>query len=70
MGVIGHRLALAEDKEWFRVGEAARFIGVHYNTLREWIDDYKIPAQRTLGNQRRLSRSTLMLIGASMNKVF
>lgn len=43
------------SEELLSIGEAARLIGVHENTLRDWDIEGKFKATRTSGNHRRYS---------------
>jgi excisionase family DNA binding protein len=58
----------SSDKQVFRLDEAAQIAGVHINTLRNYIDAGTLPALRTLGGHRRVTREALLQLGASMNR--
>ena len=45
--------------QWLDLAEAARFLGIHFTTLRRWADDGKVPCVRTPGGRRRFTRSDL-----------
>lgn len=47
------------------IGEAARLLGVSVSTMRRWEREGKISARRTLGGQRRFSRSDIDKIKAA-----
>jgi excisionase family DNA binding protein len=48
---------MSESVELMSIGEAARVLGVAVDTLRRWEREGKIAATRTLGGQRRFTRS-------------
>ena len=41
---------MSEQGEWIRTPEAARYLGVHIETMRRWARDGVIPAAK-LGNR-------------------
>jgi len=45
--------------QWLDLAEAARFLGIHFTTLRRWADEGKIPCVRTPGGRRRFIRDDL-----------
>lgn len=45
------------EKTLIPIGEAARLLGVHVDTLRRWESGGAIAAVRTPGGQRRFRRS-------------
>lgn len=49
-------------KPTFRLAEAAHHIGVHPQTLRNWIADGKVAARRTEGGHVRIDRPELQKI--------
>jgi len=44
---------------WLDLSEAARYLGVHFTTLRRWADAGEIPCIRTPGGRRRFALSDL-----------
>ncbi len=44
---------------WLDLSEAARFLGVHFTTLRRWADAGQVPCIRTPGGRRRFALSDL-----------
>lgn len=44
---------------WLGLNEAARYLGVHFTTLRRWSDTGKIPCVRTPGGRRRYALAEL-----------
>jgi excisionase family DNA binding protein len=44
---------------WLDLAEAARYLGVHFTTLRRWADAGKVPCMRTPGGRRRFSLADL-----------
>jgi excisionase family DNA binding protein len=44
---------------WLDLSEAAAYLGVHFTTLRRWVDAGKVPCIRTPGGRRRFSRIEL-----------
>lgn len=50
----------APTKEaWLSLSAAARYLGVHFTTLRRWADAGQIPCVRTLGGRRRFALADL-----------
>lgn len=49
----------ANQKPWLGLSEAADFLGVHFTTLRRWVDAGKVPCIRTPGGRRRFKRAEL-----------
>lgn len=48
----------------YSVGKTAKLLGVHFNTVKNWIYSGKIKAIKTLGGQYRISESEIRrLIG-------
>ncbi|RME06439.1 MAG: helix-turn-helix domain-containing protein, partial [Anaerolineae bacterium] len=43
-------------KQWLSLSEAAKILGVHPGTVRNWADQGKIPVHRTPGGHRRFLR--------------
>jgi excisionase family DNA binding protein len=60
-----------KTSKWFRLSEAADYLGVHFTTLRRWSDDGNIPVYKTPGGRRRYLRSDLdsYLRGTQSNKI-
>jgi len=51
---------MQNEKKWFAVSEAAKYLGVSPDTLRRWEKAGKIPAPtRTAGGARRYSKDLL-----------
>lgn len=49
-----------EDKKWYTISEAAKYVGVSPDTLRRWEKARKISAPtRTAGGARRYSKELL-----------
>jgi len=46
----------------YRMGEAARLLGVSTDTIRRWVDEERLAATRTEGNQR-------LIVGADLARV-
>jgi excisionase family DNA binding protein len=44
---------MPDAKQWLDVSEAAKYLGVHFTTLRRWADAGDIPSIRTPGGRRR-----------------
>jgi len=53
--------------QWLDLSDAARFIGVHFTTLRRWADAGKAPCYRTAGGRRRFRRDELTAFLASIH---
>lgn len=47
------------DQPWLNLNEAARYLGIHFTTLRRWADQGDIPCLRTPGGHRRFAREDL-----------
>jgi molybdopterin-binding protein len=45
------------DAERIRLGEAAGILGVSPDTVRRWVDDGRLPAERSRGGQRLVRRA-------------
>lgn len=56
--------AYAEAEDLLPIGEAARLLGVSVETVRRWDRDGLINSTRTLGGQRRFSRSEIERVKA------
>jgi excisionase family DNA binding protein len=52
-------ISLDNPQQWLDLSDAARFIGVHFTTLRRWADAGKAPCYRTAGGRRRFRRDEL-----------
>ncbi len=48
-----------KESEWISLGEAAKLLGVHPTTVRNWADQGDLPFRRTPGRHRRFQRSVL-----------
>ncbi len=53
-------------EEWIGLGEVAKMLGVHPNTVRNWADQGRIPVQRTSGGHRRFNREDIELWDRSL----
>jgi excisionase family DNA binding protein len=47
------------ETEWLSLSEAARLLGVHPTTVRNWADNGDLPFRRTPGRHRRFQRTAL-----------
>jgi excisionase family DNA binding protein len=47
------------EPAWLELSQAADFLGVHFTTLRRWVDAGKVPCIRTPGGRRRFRRTEL-----------
>jgi excisionase family DNA binding protein len=54
--------------KWLDLSEAARFLGVHFTTLRRWADAGQVACIRTPGGRRRFSMSDLQTFVNSMRQ--
>lgn len=50
---------MQKDDVFLTVTEVAEMIGVHRNTVKNWIEEGALPAWRTPGNHYRISKSAL-----------
>jgi excisionase family DNA binding protein len=50
---------MTDQSEWVSLGEAARLLGVHPTTVRNWADQGDLPFRRTPGRHRRFQRAAL-----------
>jgi excisionase family DNA binding protein len=48
-------------EEWLSLSEAARLLGIHSSTVRNWSDRGLLPVHRTAGGHRRYRRSEIEL---------
>ncbi len=48
------------EKQYFRPDEAAKYLGVHVDTIRRWIRDGKIRSTKTFGGHNRIHISELL----------
>jgi len=55
----GKARALENRQQWLTLGEASKYLGVHYSTLRLWSDDGDIAVFRTPGGHRRFNLNDL-----------
>src|SRR5690606_31057167 len=56
---IGASARMEQTSEWVSLGEAARLIGVHPATIRNWAEKGELPFRRTAGGHRRFHRTDL-----------
>jgi len=49
----------AADSAWLDLSEAAEVLGVHFTTLRRWVDAGQVPCIRTPGGRRRFRKPEL-----------
>src|SRR5260370_42308955 len=47
------------EKKWFSASEAARYLGVSVDKMRQLDESGELPAERTKGGHRRFSRRAL-----------
>jgi excisionase family DNA binding protein len=57
-----------ETTLWLDLSDAAQLLGVHFSTLRRWVDTGKVPCIRTPGGRRRFRRSELEAFLASLQQ--
>jgi excisionase family DNA binding protein len=48
-------------KDWLNLSEAAKILGVHPSTVRNWADEGRLPVYRTQGKHRRFKRDEVEL---------
>lgn len=48
-----------EHETWLDLSKAAKYLGVHFTTLRRWADSGAVPCLRTPGGRRRFSVKAL-----------
>ncbi|MGH2787718.1 MAG: TOBE domain-containing protein [Actinomycetota bacterium] len=53
----------------FRMGEAARILGVSVDTLRRWADAGRLPTRRTEGGHRIVHGTDLARIAAALTEI-
>ena len=58
---------MSETIEWVSLGEAAKVLGVHPATVRNWADRGELPFRRTPGGHRRFRRIDLLQWAASQH---
>jgi excisionase family DNA binding protein len=58
----------SENALWLDLSDAAQLLGVHFSTLRRWVDTGKVPCIRTPGGRRRFRRSELEAFLASLQQ--
>ncbi len=58
---------MTETTEWVSLGEAAKILGVHPATVRNWADRGELPFRRTPGGHRRFRRMDLVQWAASQH---
>jgi excisionase family DNA binding protein len=51
--------ASSSASSWLDLSKAARYLGVHFTTLRRWADAGQVPCIRTPGGRRRFAMSEL-----------
>jgi excisionase family DNA binding protein len=50
---------MTEKPNWLSISQAAKYLGVHFTTLRRWSDEGLIEFVRTPGGKRKYQQSTL-----------
>lgn len=55
-----------QSDRWLELGEAAEHLGVHFTTLRRWVDEKRVPCYRTPGGRRRFKESELLAFVESL----
>ena len=50
---------LESRQQWLTLGEASKYLGVHYSTLRSWSDSGDVAVFRTPGGHRRFNLNDL-----------
>ncbi|MBN1283836.1 MAG: helix-turn-helix domain-containing protein [Anaerolineae bacterium] len=58
---------MTDTTEWVSLGEAAKILGVHPATVRNWADRGELPFRRTPGGHRRFRRLDLLQWAASQH---
>lgn len=58
---------MTDTTEWVSLGEAAKILGVHPATVRNWADRGELPFRRTPGGHRRFRRIDLLQWAASQH---
>lgn len=48
-----------QHETWLDLSDAAAYLGVHFTTLRRWVDEGKVACYRTPGGRRRFSVQVL-----------
>ena len=48
-----------DEEQWLTLGEASKLLGVHFTTLRRWVDSGSVPCFRTPGGHRRFRGTDL-----------
>lgn len=51
---------MSAQSDWISLGEAAKLLGVHPTTVRNWADQGDLPFRRTPGRHRRFSREVIL----------
>lgn len=55
-----------EELELLPIGRAARLLGVHQNTLRNWTNEGRVPFTKLPSGYRRFSRAQIEQIRSEM----
>ena len=61
-------MASSKHTDALRIGAAAEIIGVSTDTLRRWIEDGRVPSERTSGGQRLIARADVNRLLAERRK--
>ena len=61
-------MASSKHIDALRIGAAAEIIGVSTDTLRRWIEDGRVPCERTSGGQRLIARADVNRLLAERRK--
>jgi excisionase family DNA binding protein len=56
----------SKNDPWLELGQAADLLGVHFTTLRRWVDENRVPSYRTPGGRRRFRQSELVAFVRSL----
>jgi excisionase family DNA binding protein len=57
------------ESDWISLQQAAKILGVHPATVRNWADEGKVAARRTAGGHRRFRKSELLHYAESQGEL-